>query len=268
MKSNDRGHFMLGGLLLIAGSVLLVLSTRVLSTFLLDVVVQALLPGESPEPYDFSWGTMEWGRSARDFTMLCAGFASLTIGQILIIPRTIRRLRSAGIGSLKSLPGLALVGASALSILAAGSFVLIPIFTKQALGVLSLTGAADPVSLAEDLPVLSSRVFMASLVAAQILILLAVCRLPEPEAKSDNSSAGSVAAWTSGFCLLVCAVLLVIIRLGPIAVFATIGSSGGLADPTALAAEITQAIQLLFVCGALIGLSAILMSVAVLIPRK
>ena len=266
-QTDSRARLLVGSLLLIVGAGLLVVSSRVLATFLLDVVVQTLQPGEGPEPYDFSWGTMHWGRAAADFTLLSAGCVILGVGHLFVLPPVVHRLKSAAGGSRTTLLKLALASASVLMLLAAGSFLLIPLITKQAFGALSVAGAADPVSLAEDLPVLSSSIFMVCLVAAQFLIVLAASSVPEP-GPVETSAVGKVASAASSACLLLFALLITLIRMGPVSAFDMISKGGGQADPAALAVEITHAVNLMFAGGPLLALAAILTGVAVFSPAK
>ena len=83
-----------------------------------------------------------------------------------------------------------MAGASILTLLAAASFPLIPVITKNAFGTLATTGVADPVTLAEDLPVRSNGVFMISLVAAQLLILVAAFTAPNSGTSTPSPAAG------------------------------------------------------------------------------
>jgi hypothetical protein len=186
---------------------------------------------------------------------------------MFVLPPVVHRLKSSAGGSSTTLPKLAMAAASVLTLLAAGSFLLIPLITKQAFGALSVAGAADPVSLAEDLPVLSSRIFMVCMVAAQILIVLAAFSVPKP-GPVETSALGKVVAVASCVCLLLFALMITFIRIGPVGAFEMISKGGGQAAPAALAGEITLAVNLMFAGGPLLALAAILTGVAVFSPAK
>lgn len=268
-SSDSRVRLLAGVLLLLVGAGLVAFSHRVLATFFLDVVVQSLQSetGEALEPYDFPWGTMHWGRSAVDFTIMCAGIVLLALGQILVAPPVIRQIRSATPGNSSMFPRLAMVGSAVVMLLAAGTFLLIPSMTKSALGTMAVVGAADPVSLAGDLPILASRMFMVCLVLSQVLVALAAFAVPPP-GLGVVPRHGAVLAYGAGGFLSLFAILISAIRFGPVQTLSGLVDEGDRANPVELAVEISKTINLMFAAGPLLAAAAILTGLAVLMPPK
>ena len=267
---NPRLRMLPGAFLLVLGTVAVATNSRVLSTFLLECVVQTIRPDSTQvlEPYEFSWGTMYWGRVPSEYSILCAGLFLLAIGQFLILPAAVRRIKYSSVSSPPKLPKIAMAGASILTLLAAASFLLIPVITKNAFGTLATTGVADPVTLAEDLPVRSNGVFMISLVAAQLLILVAAFTAPNSGTSTPSPAAGKALSFAACACLFLFAVLIAFTRLGPIRVLADVESLMSPADPAMVAGQIILALNTMLLASPLLAASAILSLFAVLTPAK
>jgi hypothetical protein len=260
---NSRFRILPGAILLALGAAAVATSSRVLSTFVLELVVQTLdlQSAQSLEPYEFSWGTMYWGRMPSDYSILCAGLLLIAVGQLLVLPPAIRRIN---ILPASKLPKIAMIGASILTLLSAASFLLIPIFTMNAFGTLATTGVADPVSLAEDLPIRSNGVFKISLVAAQLLILIAALSAPNSATRSA-SPAGRVLPWASCACLFLFAAMVAYTRLGPIRTLADFESLASTADPAMIAGQINLALKVMLFATPLLAASAALSLLAALL---
>jgi hypothetical protein len=248
-KGNARITVVLGILLLLAGAGLVAWSHRVLATFFLDGVVLSLQPG-GMEPYEFSWGTMVWGRSGVDFTVLCGGFVALALGQLLVAPR---------LGQLRGAKWVA-AAAGVLMLAAALAFVWIPIATKGAFGTIAVAGAVDPLAMAEDMPVMASRVFAGLLVLSQVMLAVAAW----VGAPGPASGAASKLAYAAGGCGVLVAVLLLAIRLGPLRVFLDIVEAPGTIEAADLAKQVSLTIQLLFAVSPLLLAGALLWLLAAL----
>jgi hypothetical protein len=232
--------------LLLLGAGLVAWSHRVLATFFLDVVVLSLQPG-GLEPYDFSWGTMTWGRSAVDFTLLCAGFVALALGQWLVLPGLVGRLKRA-----KAIA----VAAGVLMLVGAIAFAFIPINVKSIFSTLTVAGAVDPLSFAEELPVMACRVFAGCWVVAHVLLAMAALVAVRGEATAGRMNGLAVAAGGSGAMV---ALLLVAIHIGPVRVFTGIVTAQGQMDPAELAGQLSLAIHLLFAAWPVLLAGAVLM---------
>jgi hypothetical protein len=268
-NAGSRIRIFVGALLLVVGSGCVAVSARVLSTFLLDVVVRAIKPDKGPalEPYDFSWGTMHWGRSSADFTTLCTGLLLIAVGQALVLPALIHRIKAAPADTRRTFPKLWVAGASVLTLFSAVSFLLIPSITRSAFGTIAVVGAVDPVSLAEDLPVRSSQVFMVCLLAAQLLLVMAVFTMPK-SGPIGSAPGGKGLSFAACSCLLLFALALAAIRLGPVLAFADVGVAGGSSDPGEIAGQIALVIHLMMAAGVLLAAAAVLTGVALLSPVK
>ncbi len=132
---------------------------------------------------------------------------------------------------------------------------------------LRVSGAADPVALGEDLPVLSSQIFMVCLVAVQILILLAIFTLPKSSPVRISQS-GRMLSLAACACVLLFALLMTIIRLGPVRVFTDLDGSVSAADVSETAGQIVLVVNLMFAGGPLLVAAAILTTIAVFSPAK
>ncbi len=82
-----RIRLVIGVLLLAFGAAAVAMNARVLSTFMLEVVVSTLDLQKAQElaPYDFSWGTMYWGNMLSDFTMLGWGLVLIGVVQFVFV---------------------------------------------------------------------------------------------------------------------------------------------------------------------------------------
>ena len=271
MKSRLR--LLPGAVLLVLGLVAIAISSRVLSTFILEIVAQTIRSDTTRalEPFDFSWGTMYWGQGASHYSILCAGFFLIAIGQFLVLPAAVGRIKSPSVLNPSKLPKVAMIGASILTVLAALSFLLVAVGTRSAFWTLAMTSVADPVNLGENLPVRTNGVFMISLVVAQLLILVAAFAAPHTNTGSP-SRGGEARVLTFGACgcLLLFALLIAFARLGPIAVLADVEalrSTGG-PTPTMIAGQLSLALNIMMLASPLLAASGILSLVAVLIPAK
>ena len=268
--TDRKSRLLPGALLLLAGAALVVLNHRVLATFLLELVVQTITADSTTamEPYNFSWGTMHWGCIPNKISALCAGLFLLAIGQFLVFPGAIPRLKATVTTPGSGLPHFALVGASLLALVAAAAYLLIPYTTMQTVGVVATMGAADPVSLAESLPVRSSQVFMVALVGSQLLLLVAAFTAPAPGAVTPMPG-GRAMSIASCIGLFLFAVLLTFVCLGPVRFLYNAVQTGNAADPTMLAGKISLAIRVMLLASPVLFVSAVLMLVAVLVsPRS
>jgi hypothetical protein len=269
MKS--RLQLLPGAVLLVLGIVAIANSSRVLSTFLLEVVAQTIRSDTTRalEPFDYSWGTMHWGQVSSHYSILCVGLFLIAFGQFLILPAAVGRIKSSAVLNPSKFPKVALIGASILTVLAAVSFLLIAIVTRNALGTLAMTSIADPVNLGEDLPVRTNGVFMICLVVAQLLILVAAFAAPHTNTGSP-SRGGEARVLTFGACgcLLLFALLIAFARLGPIAVLADVEALRSAGHPTMIAGQLSLALNIMMLASPLLGASAILSLLAVLIPAK
>lgn len=265
MKPNLR---LSGGVLaLLLGAVAVAISGRVLATFLLDFVVTTVGADSSriPESFDYSWGTLEVGRTGSDFPLVAAGLVLMAIGQFLVIPPAVRRVRSSSVSKSPVLPMVALIGAAVLTGIAAASFLLVPSLTKSAFGTLAATGVADPVRFGEDLPVRSSQVFIITLVGAQLLVLVGALTAPAAQ-PADACRVGSILALAACACFALFATGIVCTYLGPVGSIDAILESGGPADPAMLARKISMGVNLMLFAAPLLGISAVLSLLAVVIP--
>ena len=91
MKSRLRLRLLPGAVLLVLGVVAIAISSRVLSTFLLEVVAQTIRSDTTRalEPFDYSWGTMHWGQVSSHYSILCVGLFLIAIGQFLVLPAAV-----------------------------------------------------------------------------------------------------------------------------------------------------------------------------------
>lgn len=264
-----RFRLLIGSLLLVTGAGLVAFNSRVLSTFFIDVVIQTVVPDprQPIEPFDFSWGTMHVGHAPADFSRLCAGLMLIAIAHFLVTSIVLQRIRSAAPGIRRTIPKLAMVAASFMTLLAAGSFLLIPVITKGAFSSLAVAGAVDPAALGEDLPVLSSRIFMVCLVAAQILLVLAIFTVPQSGHVGGIASGGIVVP-ASCACLLLFALLITVIRFGPVRVFSDVAVSGLQSDPVEMARQCVLTVKLMIAASPLLAAAAVLTGILVLRPVK
>ena len=267
MKS--RMPLFVGGLMLVLGSAALVIGGGVLATFVLELVSRTISPGKAEllESVEYSWGTMTWGHMGSDYTLVAVAFVLLAVGHFLILPATIGRIKAPDAGP-SLLPKLALVGASVLTLLAAASFLYMAIAMRNTFGTLAATGVADPMSLGESLPVRTSRVFVVSLVAAQVLVLVAAVAVARKPVSDSPIQVRSILAMLSCIFFAFLAMGIVSTRLGPIQSFNNLITSGSAGDPAMLAGEISYFINMLLLAAPVLGVSAILSLLAVLIPAR
>jgi len=268
----QKSRLLAGACLLLLGVALIAINYRVLATFLLDVVVQTISPDtdEVLESYDFTWGTMRWGRFATEFFMLCGGLFLIAVGQFFVLPITVRQIKSSTIPPGAKPARITMVVASLLALLAAAAFVWIPYTIMQAFGLIATMGSVDPVFLAESLPVRSSLVFMIALVGAQLLLLVSAFIAPASRV-SPSLPSGRALSIAACSCLLLFALLMGYISLGPIRFLADTASlmdSASPVDPATLAAEISRGLHLMLLASPLLFVSAVLTFIAVLIPTK
>jgi hypothetical protein len=255
----------IGVILLVLGAAAVIQSSRVLSTLFLDVVVQILRPpgGEALESYDYFWGTMRWGRSAADFSMVSAGFLLIAIGQLLVLPGTLSRSATKAGGSL---PKIAMIVAAGLTILAGACLLLISTTIMQVFGVLATVGSVDPVQFGESLPILATRVFTACLAGAQFFIIVAAFRgglTSPPAARIQTIIALCAAICLSGFALLTG-----FIRIFPVALLTDYDAIRATGDPVAVARQVSLALNTMCLAAPLLALSGILLLVASLLTSR
>lgn len=255
----------IGVILLVLGAAAVFQSSRVLSTFFLEFVVQTLrTPGaEALEPYDFCWGTMRWGRSAADFSMVLAGFFLIAIGQLLVLPGTLSRVANKAGGSL---PKIALIAAAVMTILAGACLLLISTSIIQAFGVIATVGGADPVALGESLPILATRVFTACFAGAQFLIIVAAFRggLPSP----PPARILTIIALCSAICLFGFALLIGFIRVFPVALLTDLDKIRTIGDPAAISGQISLVLHTMCLAAAVLALSGILLLIATVLTTR
>ena len=266
---NFRLRMLPGALLLLLGTGAVARSALVLSTFLLDLVAGTISskPVTELEPFDYSWGTMKWGTMGADFPWLAAGLALMVVGQFWIVPSTVGRIRLARTENAARLAKLAMIAASVLTAVAAASFLLIPVLTKSAFGVLATTGVVDPVQFGEDLPVRSNMVFVCTLMGAQFLVLVAAFAAPGERAEATHRT-GTVLAVAGCASFAAFTVGIVSTYLGPIRSISEVLGSGSAADPVALAMKISQGLNLMIMASPFLAVAAVLWLLAVFVPGR
>jgi hypothetical protein len=261
---NSRFLIIAGTFMLALGSAAVMDSALVLSTFVLEIVTQTIGPPDAQvlEPFEFSWGTMHWGHMERDYSTVVAGFFLIAIGQLLILPGTLSRIAGNG----RSLPTFSMMAAALLTIMAGGSLLLASIAIIQALGVIATSGAADPVSLGESMPVLAIRIFTGCLAAAQALIIVAAVTSGHPSPAPPKSrilfSLASV-VFLFGF-----AALIAFNRIGPIRELSNYEAMLKAADPQMIATQISLALKTLWLASPLLLASGITLLIPTLLPVR
>jgi hypothetical protein len=262
----SRLRLISGTLLLVLGMAAVVMSARVLSTFLLEIVVATLDADTSLEipPCDFSWGTMVWGNMTRDFSTVAVGLVMIGIGQSLVVPAAILRGESA-------LQRGALIGAAVMTLVAAGSYFFVPRSTIQAFGMLAETGAADPVFMGEQMAVGANRMFVGCLVVAQLLIIVAavVAGRPDEDARSARPLGKLLLVRVGSSCAVLFGLSIVFVRLVPLRMMTEfLGPAMTAADPAELARLIQQALRTMLLAAPLLAASGILWLIATLLPDR
>ena len=265
MKSHlktDRVPRFIGAILLLVGAAAVIQSSRVLSTFFLEIVVQTIrTPGaEALEPFDFFWGTMRWGRTAADFSMVLAGFFLIAVGQLLVLPGTLSRI-TAGAG--EWLPKFALIGAAVMTIIAGACLLLISTTMMREFGAIATAGSVDPVYLGESLPILATRVFTACFAGAQLFIIVAAFRVGPSSPPPVRIQ--TIMALGSAICLLGFSGLIGFVRIFPVAMLTDYGAIRTTADPASLAGQISLALKTMCLAAPLLALSGILLLIASLL---
>lgn len=253
-----RIRLVVGILLLLLGAVEVVMFARVLSTFLLEIVMQTIDidQGQEIPPYEFSWGLMEWGNMTRDFAMVAGGLVLIGIGQLLVVPPAVVR------GGSKLQRG-ALIGAAVMTLVAGVSFFIVPFTAMRVFGMLATTGAADPVFMGESMAVRASQVFAVCLAAAQLLLMVGVLAGGRGDAVPAGRPAGRLMlVRAAGTCVLVFALAIVIVGLGPVRMMADYHGSVTAADPAKLAGLIMLALRAMLFASPMLVISGILCLIA------
>ncbi|HEX5789907.1 MAG TPA: hypothetical protein VFY13_02090 [Luteolibacter sp.] len=255
----------LGGMLMIVGSVLLALHHRVLATCFLDVVVPTILPKGSPmvESHDFPWGTMVFGHMDGDFTKVIMGFVALGLAQCLLLPLALKGAAKGVEKSTGRTSRVLLVLAGLAGLLAAGTFALMTLNIRSAFNFMASSGAADPQSFGEDMPVILSHFFMFFAIIVQCLIFCAACA----GAMRDQS-----ARWLKSLpCLipsLLFTIVMVWIKFGPVDAMIRLLADSATADPAHLAGRISLILNLDFLAAVLLAASAVAILVLPLVGGR
>lgn len=261
----SRLRLIAGILLLVLGAAAVAMSARVLSTFLLEIVVQTIDsdPGREIPPYEFSWGMMEWGNMARDFSMVAAGLMLIGLGQFLVIPGAVVH---GGSGLQRS----TLVGAAVMTLVAAASYFLVPFSAMRTFGMLASSGAPDPGFLGEELAVLPGRVFVGCLAAAQLLFVAAALMGARSgdDAPAERPAGKLLLVRAACTCVLLFGLAILFVRLVPVRMIAEFPGTGGAADPAKLAGLISQALRTMLFATPLLVISGVLVLIASLLPKR
>jgi len=261
----SRLRLIVGILLLVLGAAAVVMFARVLSTFLLEMVVDTLDSNEASDlpSYEFSWGTMEWGNMTRDFSAVTVGLVLIAFGQFLVLPAAIVRPGS-------KVRQCALIGASVMTLIAAVSYFFVPLSAIRAFGILAESGVADPVFLGEQLAVRANGVFTGCLVGAQVLFIVAALTAGRPvDGGSATRPAGNLLlAWLACTCTALFALLIVFVWLVPMRTLADFGEVTTASDPAEIARVISLALRTMLLATPLLVISGILVLIAGLLRQR
>lgn len=267
MSNQGMGKVMLvlGGVMMVAGGVLLALHHRVLATCFLDVVVPTILPKGSPmvESHDFPWGTMVFGHMDGDFTKVIMGFVALGLAQCLLLPLALKGAAKGVEKCTGRTSRVLLVVAGLAGLLAAGTFALMALNIRSAFKFMAFSGAADPQSFGEDMPVLLSHFFMFFMIIVQCLIFSAAC-------------AGALRhqrpCWVKSLPCLIPSLLftavMVWIKFGPVDTMIRMLADSATADPAHLARQISLILNLDFLAAVFLAASAVALVVMALVGRR
>jgi len=247
----------LGAGLLIGGSLEFVGQGRVLATFILDTMMMTIgVDWQSLPPKDFSWGAMVINSSLSELQWSVVSFAMCLFGIFLLVPN-VKALSPDGGRLRRAL--LVLIGLSLL-IASIGTWYL-GFRMKQEMMWMSQSGAPDPLSFGESLPVtLWNFARVALCLAAMAMASLAVVGGCKPVKEGEPRS--MMLPFVYVFAGLHFVVLMAV-AAGPIKKLCVMAQPGQAADPAQLAGHIASALQSIQMAGLVLGASTIFAWIAV-----